>query len=458
MNEGKEILLKSLDSKRKSITGTRGNDLVFNGINLVQVAESLDNSIDNLSNVSDTVIDKVITENNLDDNTKRKLLQLRDLLIGKRDYNLSIKITKDYEEAFRKFKNALIKNIEDKNPGIVGATSILNTITEIRRQVSNNEIIKDFESIEKMVEEYNENNFDTNMLKVMRFINEHNLSILDDKKEIISSFDIKYKESPKLPQVIDEILEKIDIDYTKLDPRLIEELKNKDEVEFASVYNLIRKNKVEDYGILHLLKKTEKELRVVLMLYATQDSIRGVVDSLKDEDGDVNVKLLRFALEHVISIFLDRENALYRPKYRDYEANINLLKNLGINFKTLITRNPLFLLINNDVLSYTLDYAEQQGADKKKLINKCYKSLALDPSNVIQNIDILKGFGVDMSDYFKNCKDNYTLLKVHNLQKSINDIIMNYNVNPDPFNYTEMSKVLSGLVYKKALESEGNND
>ena len=45
MNEGKEILLKALDSKRKSITGTRGNDLVFNGINLVQVAESLDNSI-----------------------------------------------------------------------------------------------------------------------------------------------------------------------------------------------------------------------------------------------------------------------------------------------------------------------------------------------------------------------------------------------------------------------------
>ena len=32
---------------------------------------------------------------------------------------------------------------------------------------------------------------------------------------------------------------------------------------------------------------------------------------------------------------------------------------------------------------------------------------------------------------------------------------MNYNVNPDPFNYTEMSKVLAGLVYKNALESEG---
>ena len=134
MNEGKEILLKALDSKRKSITGTRGNDLVFNGINLVQVAESLDNSIDNLSNVSDGIIDKVITENELDENTRKKLLQLRDLLIGKRDYNLSIKITKDYEEAFAKFKKALISNIEEKNPGIVGATSILNTITEIRRQ------------------------------------------------------------------------------------------------------------------------------------------------------------------------------------------------------------------------------------------------------------------------------------------------------------------------------------
>ena len=60
-----------------------------------------------------------------------------------------------------------------------------------------------------------------------------------------------------------------------------------------------------------------------------------------------------------------------------------------------------------------------------------------------------------MDDYFKNCKDNYTLLKVHNLQKSINEIIMTYNVNPDPFNYTEMSKVLAGLVYKNALESEG---
>lgn len=455
MNEGKEILLKALDSKRKSITGTHSSSLVFNGINLVQVAESLDNSIDNLSNVSDSVIDKIVTDNKLDDNFKKKLLQLRDLLIGKRDYNLSIKVTKEYEEVFNTFKNCLVSNIEEKNPGIVGATSVLNVITEIRRQVSNNEIIKDFDSIEMLVEEYNKNNFDANMLKVVRFINEHNLSILDDKKEVIPSFDIKYTESPKLPPLIDEILEKIEVDYTKLDPKIIEELKKKDEVEFASIYKLIRKNKVEDYGILHLLKKTEKELRVVLMLYATQESIKGVVDSLKDEDGEVNVKLLKFALEHVISIFLDRENSLYRPKYQDYLANINLLKDLGINFKTLITRNPLFLLINNDVLSYTLEYAEAQGADKKKLINRCYKSLALDPSNVIQNIDILKGFGVDMEDYFKNCKDNYTLLKVHNLQKSINSIIMNYNVNPDPFDYTEMSKVLSGLVYKGALESEG---
>lgn len=455
MNEGKEILLKSLDSKRKSITGTHGNDLVLNGINLVQVAESLDNSIDNLSNVSDTVIDKIIEDNNFDENFKRKLMQLRDLLIGKRDYNLSIKITKEYDEVFTKFKNALVSNIEEKNPGIVGATSILNSITELKRQINNNEIIKDFDSIEKIVEDYNENNFDTNMLKVMRYVNEHNLGILDDKKEIISSFDITYNESSKLPTLIDEILEKIDIDYTKLKPEMIDELKKKDEVEFVAIYNLIRKNKVEDYGILHLLKKTEKELRVALMLYATQDSVKGVVDSLRDEDGDVNVKLLKFALEHVITIFFDRENQYYRPKYQDYVANITLLKDLGINFKTLITRNPLFLLINNDVLSYTLEYAETQGADKKKLINKCYKSLALDPSNVIQNIDILKGFGVDLEDYFKNCKDNYTLLKVHNLQKSINDIIMNYNVNPDPFNYTEMSKVLSGLVYKNALESEG---
>ena len=152
---------------------------------------------------------------------------------------------------------------------------------------------------------------------------------------------------------------------------MIDELKKKDEVEFAAIYNLIRKNKVEDYGILHLLKKTEKELRVALMLYATQDSVKGVVDSLRDEDGDVNVKLLKFALEHVITIFFDRENPYYRPKYQDYVANITLLKDLGINFKTLITRNPLFLLINNDVLSYTLEYAETQGADKKKLINKC---------------------------------------------------------------------------------------
>ena len=455
MNEGKEILLKALDSKRKSITGTRGSDLVFNGINLVQVAESLDNSIDNLSNVSDTVIDKIIEENDLGEPFKKKLVQLRDLLIGKRDYNLSIKITKEYEDTFNRFKNTLVSNIEDKNPGIVGATSILNSITELKRQIKNNEIIKDFDNIEKIVEDYNVNNFDTNMLKVMRFINEHNLGILDDKKEIISSFDIKYKPSDKLPTLIDEILEKIDIDYTKLDPKLISELKKKDETEFGSVYNLIRRNKVEDYGILHLLKKTEKELRVVLLLYSSVESIKGVVDSLKDEDGDVNVKLLKFALEHVITIFLDKENPYYRPKFHDYKENIEMLRDLGINFKTLITRNPLFLLVNNDVLSYTLEYACSQGADKKKLINKCYKSLALDPSNVIQNIDVLKGFGVDMDDYFKNCKDNYTLLKVHNLQKSINEIIMTYNVNPDPFNYTEMSKVLTGLVYKNALESEG---
>ena len=64
-------------------------------------------------------------------------------------------------------------------------------------------------------------------------------------------------------------------------------------------------------------------------------------------------------------------------QFYNFINNIKLLKDIDVNYITLIKRNPLFMITESSVLEYTLDYLNKLGANKKDVVNRCYKTLAM---------------------------------------------------------------------------------
>lgn len=67
MDEGKELLYKLIDFKRKNISFVDQEDILFDGINLVDIADMLEKDIENLCDVPDSIIDFVIEEGKISD-------------------------------------------------------------------------------------------------------------------------------------------------------------------------------------------------------------------------------------------------------------------------------------------------------------------------------------------------------------------------------------------------------
>ena len=161
MDEGKEILYKFIEFKNNNISSVDQDEIIIDGINLVDIADMLEKNIDNLCDVPDSIIDKVITDAKIDDiNFKKNIVQLRDLLVGKRNYNLFVKINKEYEKAFDTFKENLLKIINKKVPGAKNYIEIDKNLTQLKNGLDNHKLIKNFDFIESIAHEYDESNYE----------------------------------------------------------------------------------------------------------------------------------------------------------------------------------------------------------------------------------------------------------------------------------------------------------
>ena len=428
MNDGKELLYQAIDKKLNELDSISSEDVMFDGINLALLSTSLDESIDNLANVSDEVIDKIMNDTKtLDDELKKTITQLRDLLIGKRDYNLDVKINKTYEKVFKKFKSLFDRLLKKLSPGIKGASEVKENILNIKDAIDRNDLITDFKTVELIVKELDKNKFDTNMLEVMKFINYNNLDKIKEVEEPVKILDINKVKRVKLDDKWEDILTKLDIDYKILPNYLIGEIKRVDASSVRDVFDLIRKNKAEEYGILHLIDKENYIAKIVLMLYSDVDTIRAMTDTFMEDD-KLDISLLKVVINNILSAFIVDDNSYFRPKHKEYMKNLEVLKELNINYKVLIKRCPLFMLIKNDILLYTLKCTSEFGCDSKQLINRCYKTIAVYPEIILENIIVLKRYKIDLNKYFKNANDNYNLLKIPKLNLKIDSILKENNL------------------------------
>lgn len=451
MFEGKGLLIKIIDNKLNKLQDLNKDEITYQETNLLELANSLNESIDSLAEVNDELIDKIITDN---DYSKKKtfrnnIIQLRDLLIGKRDYNLQVNFNKEHLDTYETFKDLLNTSIEMTSPGIISRDEIEEQCNTLLQQIARKEIINNLEFIETITSEYSAVDKDTNLIKIMKFVNEHNLHILKTPKKNGPLMNINFIFRPKLDERLQEILDKLGIEYKELPNYLVSELKRCDVDSVYETYQTIKKNKAESYGILHLIKKSNVLAKLILILYATPESVKDVVDSVKNKEGVIDITLLKILLNYTLPVFLVKENEYFEPKNINYVENINMLKTLGVNHKALINKTPLFMVVNNEKLTYTLDMCAKYNADKKLIINRLYKTLTLNPAIILENIEVLENYNVDVEEYFKG--SNYNLLKTHNLSDKIKYFEKNKNLNTEELNLELLNKMLVGKVYRECV-------
>ena len=308
MDEGKELLFKLIDFKRKSVSFKDQESIMLDGINMVDIADMLEKDMDNLCDVPDSMIDKVIEEGNIDDNNfKKNIIQLRDLLYGKRNYNL-----------FDIFKSTLLEIINKKLPGAKSVVEIDKNLNLLQQGLENHKLIKNFDFIESVCHEYDENKYDTNMLKIYRYINDHNLKILNPPDIEFEDFDVEIVDETEFSDKIYEILNKFEMDYRTLPNFLLKDLKEMDNNLIYSTFEVIKQNKAEDGGVLHLIPKENQVLRVVLLLYSSPQAVKAVVESLTTEEDGLDIDSLRILLNYNMGVFIDRINDYFKPRNKDY--------------------------------------------------------------------------------------------------------------------------------------------
>lgn len=455
MDGGQELLLGILEAKLKAIREFNKDDIMCNGINLVDLVKSIEKNEDNFANINNDVIDYIIDNISVKnpESFKDNSIKVRDLLIGKKDYNLKFEMTTEYRSVINNFVKYLNRILGNVLPGVVDISELEISINRLKQNILNREIINDFDLIEDLLLEYDKINYDLNLISVMKFVNEHNISILKTVKKNAPLFDVNFIRRPKLdPRVID-ILNKLEIDYRNLPNYLIGELKRCDVEVFTNTYNIIRQNKAEDGGILHLIRKDNYLAILTILLYANETSIKSIINSIKDSKKTVDINILKILLNNIMTCFLSKNNEFFKPKYEDFIKNMILLRELNINYKSLINKTPLFMITDNKILEYTLKYLEGYGANRKLVINKCYKVLAINPSNLIDNIEVLKKHHVDFKKYFGEENKNYSLLKINKLEDKISYILEHTDkINTNPIDYELLNKYIINRIVKETQE------
>lgn len=455
MDEGKILLYEIIEDKLHKITDLDTSSIECDNINLKELSILIKEDITNFYLVTDNILNRIVESTSIKNISSftKKAISARDLLIGKNNYNLKVKLSKEYENTIYSFIKYLDKYLNSINPEIINKEEIVKRIIDLRKKIDNNLIINDFDIIESIVKDYDEVNQDKNMLIIMKYVNEINLILLKMKKKNAPIFDVQMIRRPKLDQTIKDVLEKFGVKEKELPNYILSELKKADPSEFIKTYNIIKKNKAENGGILHFIKKNDVINKLLLLLYASEESIINVVNSIKETDGHIDINILKTLVNNIPTCFYIKNNTYFNAKYNDFIANINYLKELKVNYRALIQKNPLFMITNHEILDYTLNYLNRRGANKKNIINRCYKTLTINPSLLIDNVEILNRHNIDLDGYFSPNNTNYNLLKTNNLELKLQYIEEHSNVSEsNPIDYDLLNKLLISKVYNDANE------
>ena len=424
MNTSNELLLSIINSRLKELTDKDKIKVYYDDIDLVRLIKGIEENNDNMKYLTDSLIEGIISTSKVRNKEKfiSQIKSIRDVFIGKQKYKLKVDFNPKYIKDINTFLALLRDYVEVSESGLIDNENYINELKELKEKMFSNELIINFSFIEKMLNDYNSVEFESNLYKVMEYISLHNLNILKTPESILPVVETKSIKTIDEDENIKAVLDKLDIDYKNLSSDLIGGLVTVNHEVFMDNFGLISKNKAENYGILHLFSKENYKAKLVVLLYSDVETIKEVVDLTKDVNGKINVPLLKSICNNVATCFIKNENQRYKPMFENFKKNMEQLKSLEVNYPLLIKNSPLFMVASASDINFALNHLAMMGFDKKQVVNKCYKTLSINPSLIVKNSNILKSKIVDLDMFIKESK-NYVLLKIDNLEDKINFLV-----------------------------------
>ena len=424
MNTSNELLLSIINSRLKELTDKDKIKVYYDDIDLVRLIKGIEENNDNMKYLTDSLIEGIISTSKVRNKEKfiSQIKSIRDVFIGKQKYKLKVDFNPKYIKDINTFLALLRDYVEISESGLIDNENYINELKELKEKMFSNELIINFSFIEKMLNDYNSVEFESNLYKVMEYISLHNLNILKTPESILPVVETKSIKTIDEDENIKAVLDKLEIDYKNLSSDLIGGLVTVNHEVFMDNFGLISKNKAENYGILHLFSKENYKAKLVVLLYSDVETIKEVVDLTKDVNGKINVPLLKSICNNVATCFIKNENQRYKPMFENFKKNMEQLKSLEVNYPLLIKNSPLFMVASASDINFALNHLAMMGFDKKQVVNKCYKTLSINPSLIVKNSNILKSKIVDLDMFIKESK-NYVLLKIDNLEDKINFLV-----------------------------------
>ena len=424
MNTSNELLLSIINSRLDALTDKRNIKVIYDDLDLVRLIKSIENDNDSMKYVTDSLITEIVSTSKVKNKESfiKKIKSIRDIFIGKQKYKLKVDFNPKYIKDINTFLSLLRDYVERKEEGLLDNEEYINELIELKNKVYNNELIINFSFIEKMLNDYNSLEKEPNLYKIMEYISVHNLNILKTPDNMFPVVETKTIKTLENEEDIMTILKKIGVRSNELSSDLIKSLITANHEVLMENFSLISKNKAENYGILHLINANNYKAKLIIMIYSDESTIKEVVDLTRDVNNKINVPLLKAICNNVASIFIKRENERYKPMFENFKKNIELLKSLEVNYPLLIKNAPLFMVSSSSDIAFALNHLESLGFNKKQVINKCYKTLSINPSLIVKNANIIKNKIVDFDLFIKESK-NYVLLKVDSLEEKIENLV-----------------------------------
>lgn len=424
MNTSNELLLSIINSRLDALTDKRNIKVIYDDLDLVRLIKSIENDNDSMKYVTDSLITEIVSTSKVKNKESfiKKIKSIRDIFIGKQKYKLKVDFNPKYIKDINTFLSLLRDYVERKEEGLLDNEEYINELIELKNKVYNNELIINFSFIEKMLNDYNSLEKEPNLYKIMEYISVHNLNILKTPDNIFPVVETKTIKTLENEEDIMTILKKIGVTSNELSSDLIKSLITANHEVLMENFSLISKNKAENYGILHLINANNYKAKLIIMIYSDESTIKEVVDLTRDVNNKINVPLLKAICNNVAPVFIKRENERYKPMFENFKKNIELLKSLEVNYPLLIKNAPLFMVSSSSDIAFALNHLESLGFNKKQVINKCYKTLSINPSLIVKNANIIKNKIVDFDLFIKESK-NYVLLKVDSLEEKIENLV-----------------------------------
>lgn len=421
MNTSNELLLSIINSRLKELTDKDNIKVYYDDIDLVRLIKGIEENNDNMKYLTDSLIEEIISTSKVRNKEKfiSQIKSIRDVFIGKQKYKLKVEFNPKYIKDINTFLAMLRDYVEASESGLIDNEKYINELKELKEKMFSNELIINFSFIEKVLNDYNSVEFESNLYKVMEYISLHNLNILKTPDSILPVVETKSIKTIDEDENIKAVLDKLEIDYKNLSSELIGGLVTVNHETFMDNFGLISKNKAENYGILHLFSKENYKAKLIVLLYSDVETIKEVVDLTKDVKGKINIPLLKSICNNVATCFIKNENPKYKPMFENFKKNMEQLKALEVNYPLLIKNSPLFMVASASDINFALNHLAMIGFDKKQVVNKCYKTLSINPSLIVKNSNILKSKLTDLDLFIKESK-NYVLLKIENLEEKIN--------------------------------------